>query len=65
MDLATALAGSGPAFFYEVANAFAIGCEKIGLDKDVSILMSAQTMLGAAKMLLNSGKNPQTLIMRF
>ncbi|MCR4881296.1 MAG: pyrroline-5-carboxylate reductase [bacterium] len=62
MDLSTALAGSGPAFFYAVANAFAKGCEQIGLDKDVSILMSAQTMLGAAKMLLDSGKNPQTLI---
>ena len=62
MDLSTALAGSGPAFFYAVANAFAKGCEKIGLDKDVSILMSSQTMLGAAKMLLDSGKDPQTLI---
>ena len=62
MDLSTALAGSGPAFFYAVANAFAKGCEQIGLDKDVSILMSAQTMLGAAKMLLDSGKDPQTLI---
>ena len=62
MDLSTALAGSGPAFFYAVANAFAKGCEEIGLDKDVSILMSAQTMLGAAKMLLDSGKDPQTLI---
>ena len=62
MDLSTALAGSGPAFFYAVASAFAKGCEKIGLDKDVSILMSAQTMLGAAKMLLDSGKDPQTLI---
>jgi len=62
MDLSTALAGSGPAFFYAVANSFAKGCEQIGLDKDVSILMSAQTMLGAAKMLLDSGKDPQTLI---
>jgi len=62
MDLSTALAGSGPAFFYAVANAFAKGCEQIGLDKDVSILMSAQTMLGAAKMLLDSGKDPETLI---
>jgi len=62
MDLSTALAGSGPAFFYAVANAFAKGCEEIGLDKDVSILMSAQTMLGAAKMLLDSGKDPETLI---
>lgn len=62
MDLSTALAGSGPAFFYAVANAFAKGCEEIGLDKDVAILMSSQTMLGAAKMLLDSGKDPQTLI---
>lgn len=62
MNLSTALAGSGPAFFYAVAEAFAKGCEQIGLDKDVSILMSAQTMLGAAKMLLDSGKDPETLI---
>ena len=62
MDLSTALAGSGPAFFYAVAKAFAKGCEQIGLDKEVSILMSAQTMLGAAKMLLDSGKDPETLI---
>lgn len=62
MDLSTALAGSGPAFFYAVAKAFASGCEKIGLKKEESILMSAQTMLGAAKMLLDSGKDPETLI---
>ena len=62
MDLSTALAGSGPAFFYQVANSFAKGCEQIGLGKEVSILMSAQTMLGAAKMLLDSGKDPETLI---
>jgi len=62
MDLSTALAGSGPAFFYAVANAFAKGCEQIGLEKETAILMSAQTMLGAAKMLLESGKNPEILI---
>ena len=62
MDLSTALAGSGPAFFYAVANAFAKGCENLGLDEKTSLIMSAQTMLGAAKMLLNSGKTPETLI---
>ena len=62
MDLSTALAGSGPAFFYAVADAFAKGCENLGLDEKTSLIMSAQTMLGAAKMLLNSGKTPETLI---
>lgn len=62
MDLSTALVGSGPAFFYAVADAFAKGCENLGLDEKTSLIMSAQTMLGAAKMLLNSGKTPETLI---
>ncbi len=62
MDLSTALAGSGPAFFYAVADAFAKGCENLGLDEKTSLIMSAQTMLGAAKMLLNSGKTPEILI---
>lgn len=62
MDVATAISGSGPAFYYELANAFALSCEKLGYEKKEAVKISAQTMLGAAKMLLNSPKTPEELI---
>ncbi|MDD3593237.1 MAG: pyrroline-5-carboxylate reductase [Candidatus Gastranaerophilales bacterium] len=64
MDISTSLAGSGPAFFYAVAQGFAKGCEKLGMSEKDAILLSAQTMLGAAKMITSSGQTPEELIKR-
>lgn len=53
MDIVTAISGSGPAFFYQVIEDMARAGEKSGLDYDKSLILAAQTALGAAKMIFN------------
>jgi len=62
IDAVTALAGSGPAFVYAMIEALARGGEKMGLDKQASLQLAAQTALGAAEMMTTSGKSPEELI---
>jgi pyrroline-5-carboxylate reductase len=62
IDAVTALAGSGPAFVYAMIEALARGGEKMGLNKEASLQLAAQTALGAAEMMVTSGKSPQELI---
>jgi hypothetical protein len=54
-DAVTALAGSGPAYFAYMASAMAEGGMKLGLKKDVALLLAGQTMYGTAKFLRESG----------
>ena len=54
-DAVTALAGSGPAYFAYMASAMAEGGMKLGLKKDVALLLARQTMYGTAKFLRESG----------
>ncbi|MGR3303579.1 MAG: pyrroline-5-carboxylate reductase [Candidatus Scalindua sp.] len=54
LDAVTGLSGSGPAFIYMVIEALADGGVKMGLPRDVSITLAAQTAFGAAKMVLES-----------
>lgn len=61
MDTVTALSGSGPAFMYVVAESLAEGGVKMGLPRDVATLLAAQTMLGAAKMIVERGAHPALL----
>ena len=60
MNAACALSGCGPAFVYAFAQALAQGGEECGLDKEKAALYAAQTLRGAADMLLEF-KNSETL----
>ena len=61
MDAATALSGSGPAYMFHILDSLAQGGVQCGLSSPEALLLSAQTMLGAAKMVLSDSKSPETL----
>jgi pyrroline-5-carboxylate reductase len=61
MDAVTGLSGSGPAYVYAVIDALADGGVKAGLPKPVALRLSAQTVFGAAKMVMESGEHPSVL----
>lgn len=61
IDAASALSGCGPAFAYAFAGALADGAVECGLSEDKAAFYAAQTLLGAAEMLL-AYKNPTALI---
>lgn len=61
MDAITGLAGSSPAFLYLVIDAMADAGVLNGLSRADSIELAAQSMLGAAKMVLETGKHPDVL----
>ncbi len=62
IDAITGVSGSGPAFYYYIINEIAKAGAKLGLDYETSLLLSAQTALGSAKMILDSGVDPEQLI---
>lgn len=61
LDAITGLSGSGPAYIALVIEALADGGVKMGLPRDVALLLSAQTVLGTAKMILEAKKHPALL----
>jgi pyrroline-5-carboxylate reductase len=61
LNLATGLIGSGPAYIYLIIEALADAGVRMGLPKDVSILLAGQTTLGAAKMVVETGEHPTKL----
>jgi len=61
-DVVTALSGSGPAFFAYIMNCMAIGAEQFGLSSEQAKLLSCQTMLGTAKVLIEKGYDPVDFI---
>lgn len=61
MNAVTGISGSGPAFMYLIIEAMADGGVKLGLKKDIAVQLAAQTMIGAAKMVLETGKHPAVL----
>jgi pyrroline-5-carboxylate reductase len=61
MDAVTALSGSGPAYAYIMIEALAEGGVKVGLPRSLSTMLAAQSLLGAAKMVLEIGEHPAKL----
>jgi pyrroline-5-carboxylate reductase len=62
MDAATAVSGSGPAYMFRIIDSIAEGGASCGLDRETSVLLAAQTMLGAATMMLEGRKSPEELV---
>ncbi len=61
MDAVTGLSGSGPAFMYVVLESLAGGGVKMGLPREIATELVAQTMLGAARMVLETREHPAKL----
>ena len=61
MDAVTGLSASGPAFLYIVLESLAEAGVKVGLSRELATLLAARTMLGAARMVLETGSHPALL----
>jgi pyrroline-5-carboxylate reductase len=60
-DAVTATSGSGPAYFFLLAEAMIEACILLGLSRDVASELIIQTMLGSARMLRDTGRHPVEL----
>jgi pyrroline-5-carboxylate reductase len=61
LDAATAISGCGPAYAYLIIEALSDAGVRLGLPRKTALLLAAQTMLGSAKMVLESETHPAAL----
>ncbi|MBW1697772.1 MAG: pyrroline-5-carboxylate reductase [Deltaproteobacteria bacterium] len=61
MDAVTGLSGSGPAYIFLIVTALADAGVKMGLSRQEALFLSAQTILGSAKLLLETNEHPGRL----
>ncbi|MFB3925884.1 MAG: pyrroline-5-carboxylate reductase [Syntrophales bacterium] len=61
MDAVTGLSGSGPAYVFIMIDALSDAGVLMGLSRDVAVKLAAKTLLGAAKLCLESGRHPGEL----
>ena len=61
MDAVTGLSGGGPAYVYLIIEALADAGVRLGMDRPTALALSAQTVKGAASLVLEDGRHPAEL----